>query len=435
MIDLRQNLARLVAGLFMLVGVALVLAACGSSADTVAGGSAADETSDGTADGETSDETSDEVTVDGEPRPIDLDALRSGSWILRYGGGPEGEIELVDGWPITITFDGETLGGTAACNGYGAEYVITDPQLRIEEISQNLAGCEPAVQAAEQAYMAALLDVDGINLIGDELALSGPATELIFVRTAPVAMADLIGTLWFLESTTQDGVATPVQGEPATLLLNPDGTVTGSTGCRTLSGTYTVFGSEVLFPNFGADGDCPSALAEQDGKVVTVLGDGFVPQVDDGTLVLTSSGNEGLVYRAITEQALDAEAGSAVPSDAELLDSIEWVFAGGDSSDGPIADPRTIDPAQQITLTFTTDGYRGDAICNGYGGEAELGSGRITLGVAEGEQEGCGEPFDAIVQTFYDALPLMTEFGLQPDGAGLVMNGNDIELLFERAAR
>lgn len=253
------------------------------------------------------------ATEDGEPVPIDLDALVGSSWTLRFGGGPDGEIPLVDGWPVTLTFDEETLGGTAACNDYGGAYTVEGSQIRLEGLGKNDAGCLPEVQESEQAFMAALVDVDGIDIVGDELALSGPSTELIFGPNDPVATDELVGAVWLLEATTQDGVVTPARGEPATLRLEGDGTLVGGTGCRSLTGNYIVSGNEVLFTDFGADGDCPRSLFDQDSRVVTVLGDGFVPEVDGDILVLTSAGKETLRYRAITDDELSVLSGPPCP--------------------------------------------------------------------------------------------------------------------------
>ena len=208
--------------------------------------------------------------------PIDLETLIGSSWTLRFGAGPEGEIPLVDGWPITLTFGEEILGGTAACNGYGGTYTIEDSPLRLEGLGQDDAGCLPEIQESERVYLAALLDVDGLDLAGGELALSGPSTELIFSRNEPVPIDDLVGAQWLLEATTQDGVATLVQGEPATLLLRTNGTLTGGTGCRSLAGNYIVTGNEVVFTDFAADGDCPTRPGQQgsDGPGRRVRGRG-----------------------------------------------------------------------------------------------------------------------------------------------------------------
>ena len=364
---------------------------------------------------------------------MESEALIGSSWTLRFGAGPEGEVALVDGWPISLTFDGDTLGGTAACNGYGGSYSIVDSTFQLEDVGQNQQGCLPEVQESERAYLAALLDVDGIDWRGDELALSGPSSELIFARNEPVQLDNLVATRWLLEATIQDDTSNPVQGNPATLLLETDGTVIADTGCRSLSGSYLVSGNEVVLTEFAADGDCPTALFDQDSKVVSVLGDGFTTEIDGDTLVLTSSGNEGLRYRAVGEDELSTLSGTEVPSDADLLSGVEWTFAGGDGPDGPIVDPRTIDPSAIITLVLLGDSYEGEAFCNSYGGAADVGNGRLTLEVPSAEEEGCGAALDDLATTYFDALPLMTEFGLEANDERLVANGNDTELWFERS--
>jgi len=72
----------------------------------------------------------------------------------------------------------------------------------------------------------------------------------------------------------------------------------GSTGCRALNGRYTIAGVEVTMAELSAHGDCPVELRDQDAVVVRVLGDGFRVEVDHEILTLTSTGNEGLAYRA-----------------------------------------------------------------------------------------------------------------------------------------
>ena len=416
--------------LLVLIGSALLLAACGDDdSPTSAGGASGDGDSTGD---ETSDDTSDDG---GEPVTIDTDLLTASTWVLRFGGGPDGEVPIVDGWPITITFTADgSVGGTAACNGYGGSYSIDGTDLMLGELGSTAMACEPEVNASESAFLGALLDVDGINLNAGELALSGPATELIFAPTEPAPVDDIVGRLWLLEALVRDGEETAVAGEPATLQIEAGGAFTGSTGCRSLSGRYLISGNEVLFNEMGAQGECPASLFDQDSQVVAVLGDGFVPELDGDRLVLTSSGNEGLRYRAISEDELASLEGTPTPSDGEMLDGTEWVFAGGDSPTGPIADPRTVDPEATITLRFTGDRYEGTVICNAYGGEAEIESlWAFTLGVPDAEEEGCGDGLDEIAAAYLDALPQMNEGGVEGEGERLVMNGNEIELHWERA--
>ena len=87
-----------------------------------------------------------------------------------------------------------------------------------------------------------------------------------------------------------------VSGVRATLELFSDGSMLGSTGCRTLNGNYAIAGAEVQMTELTAHGDCPSELVDQDTQVVTVLGS-FRATVVGETLTLTSAGNMGLRYR------------------------------------------------------------------------------------------------------------------------------------------
>ncbi len=117
-----------------------------------------------------------------------------------------------------------------------------------------------------------------------------------------------VDTTWTLESLVSGDTVQSVHGQPATLVLLSDGTVTAGTGCRALSGRWVQSGAELLLPELAADGDCPADLEGQDNHVVSVLGDGFhvvsvlgdgfTAQVDGNVLTVTSMGDKGLVYRA-----------------------------------------------------------------------------------------------------------------------------------------
>lgn len=173
-----------------LIALAVLLGACSSSADPVEAAQDAGpepapaETADdaGVVDGAAEPEEEDDVIEDrGEPVSIDLEALTSRTWELRFGGGPSGTVEPVDGFPITVSFDSDgEFSGISACNGYSSTYEVNGSEIFLGDIESELVECDGPVQVAENTYIAALQDVSGINLAGDELVLSGPQTELIF---------------------------------------------------------------------------------------------------------------------------------------------------------------------------------------------------------------------------------------------------------------
>jgi heat shock protein HslJ len=220
-----------------------------------------------------------------------------GSWQLEAGTSGGAAIPIVDGHRITLTISGPEINGTSACNSYGGKMAAAGNEVRITEIGQTLMGCEDEVMASEAAYIEALRSVVRAALDGEDLVLSGTGIVLRFVRLEEVAQAELVDTVWVLESLLMGDVATAAMGE-ASLELRSDGTLHGFTGCRQLTGTYLVEGDEVLVTQLSVDGDCPMGTGQQDEQVTTVIADGFVPHVKGDTLTVTARGNLGLAYRA-----------------------------------------------------------------------------------------------------------------------------------------
>jgi heat shock protein HslJ len=236
------------------------------------------------------------VTACGEPaEPASIE----GAWQL-VSGTLDGEpIPMVDGFPITMTIEGDTVGGVASCNSYGGSYTLSDGAVTFSALFQTEMACFPEeTMAAESAFLEALTGATTVTATDDRLTITGEGVELVFSELPPVPTADLTNTVWVLESLIEGDSASSVGGEKATLELFTDGSMLGSTGCRGLHGRYVVSGAEVLINELATEGDCPQELEAQDGLVVTVLGDGFRALVEGDVLTLTSTGNLGLTYRA-----------------------------------------------------------------------------------------------------------------------------------------
>lgn len=237
---------------------------------------------------------------------IALAACGDGEEVLDVasGGNPDGDWVLVDGvasvddYPITLSINGSEVSGRAACNSYGGAIQINGGSVSFGDLFQTEMGCEPEVMEAESAFMAALGAVDGFRFADGELILIGSAADLVFRPVPTVPTSELVGTKWLLETLIEGETATSVGGEPATLLLSSDGTLTASTGCRNLSGDWLENGGVIVVPTLSADGECPNDLAKQDSLVVTVIADEFRAEVEGIKLTLTSMGGDGLVYRA-----------------------------------------------------------------------------------------------------------------------------------------
>jgi heat shock protein HslJ len=234
----------------------------------------------------------------GEGAPAPAGVAAEGSWRLHSGAVRDEPVPLVTGYRITLTIEGDNATGRAACNRYGGSIRIDGDSLSLGEIGATQMGCQPAVMSSEEAYFSALRLVDTISRDGAALELSGPQTVLRFSPLPAVPEAALVGEGWLLESMIAGDTSAPARGEQARLEIRADGKLSGSTGCRQLTGTYVVQGDEMLATELAADGHCSRELADQDAHVVTVLGDGFTVAIEGDQLTLMSMGNLGLVYRS-----------------------------------------------------------------------------------------------------------------------------------------
>ena len=224
----------------------------------------------------------------------------TGAWELVSGTVDGVPFELPGDHPVTAVIDASTIGGRSACNEYFGRIEAAGAGIRIGGLGGTDMACAPEdVMALEQDYLAALVRVRSIEVIDGQLGLRGEAVDLRFHPLPQAPVADLVDTTWTLETLFVGDVASPPEGDPATLELRSDGTFSGSTGCRTFTGRWVEAGEQVRAPDFRmGDTECRPELAQQDSHVVSVLGDGFVPSIEGDLLTLLDPGGVGLVYRA-----------------------------------------------------------------------------------------------------------------------------------------
>lgn len=112
----------------------------------------------------------------GEALPEEIDI--TGNWQLSSGSFDGEAIPLVEGSPVTLNVTGTELGGTSACNSYGAQFVLDGASIAVGDLVTTLMMCAPEAMAVEAPYTAALRAVDTVAFDGDELVLTGPGIEL-----------------------------------------------------------------------------------------------------------------------------------------------------------------------------------------------------------------------------------------------------------------
>jgi heat shock protein HslJ len=222
----------------------------------------------------------------------------AGAWLLVEGTGPDGEIPTVEGRRSILVIEDGALGGHAACNGFGGGRIHGE-RMRFGQLEMTLIGCWGSAGALEEAYLTAVQNGDRIRREGDRLVLTGPSTRLTFEYLAPPDLALATGRTLRLRRIWHEGETTGSVG-PATLRLDR-GSIEGSTGCRSFSGTYVESGDELVITRMFFEGsleECEPRELDQELVVLSVIGDRFRTRVENGgtELTLTAQDGEGLLF-------------------------------------------------------------------------------------------------------------------------------------------
>jgi heat shock protein HslJ len=103
-----------------------------------------------------------------------------GTWQMASGTVDGEEIPLLDSHPITITFKGNEVSGTAACNGYGGTFDLDGSEITFGALAMTEMACVPEeTMEAEAMFGTALTRVDTVAVDG-QMTLSGDGVELVF---------------------------------------------------------------------------------------------------------------------------------------------------------------------------------------------------------------------------------------------------------------
>lgn len=267
----------------MAIAMAFLVGACGDDTDSAGGD---------TVPPVTSSVTNPAPSADG---PI-------GAWRLRAA--------TVDGAPIdatadefsraTLVVEDGTIGGVAFCNSYGGNGTFSDDgTFTITELSMTEMACDPSrLMDLEQLFADHLMAATSWAIDPDTLTISGPTGDWVFGREAPVEPAALVGTEWVLDTLIEGDAASTLPGiEAATLVFGEDGSLNGSTGCRTITGRWTQQGATITMAELALDGTCAGDAETLDAAIVGVLEQATV-EIDGERLTLMASNGNGLSYRA-----------------------------------------------------------------------------------------------------------------------------------------
>ena len=208
----------------------LVLAACGGNTASTASSAASDVAA-----------AASTVASAAASTAATTGALAGTTWNLaEYSDGAGGQTPALTGADTsTLTFLGDgTFSGFTGCNRLNGTYVEDGSSLTLTPGAMTKMACPPKATAQETAILGFLPTVTTF-VIDTSLILSDASN--VPVLSYAIGVTKLAGTSWTATGINNGKGA--LEGTDATagvtLTFNDDGTVSGSGGCNTYSGSYT----------------------------------------------------------------------------------------------------------------------------------------------------------------------------------------------------
>jgi heat shock protein HslJ len=207
-------------------------------------------------------------------------SLAGTSWMLTQQDGQP----VSSGVTITAGFGADgNVSGSGGCNNYNGAYTVEGGSITFGPLASTMMACPEPQMGAETAYLGALEKVNTWMVEGTTLTLGGPGgqPELVFTRS-------LAGTTWSLAGL--NGLPLPEKVQ-VTAEFGSDGTVSGSAGCNTYSGSYTLDGGSITIGSLAStEMACPEPQMAAETAYLAALGKATAWTIDaEGKLSLAGA--------------------------------------------------------------------------------------------------------------------------------------------------
>lgn len=178
----------------------------------------------------------------------------TGSWTLVSGVAGMGATNALPGTTVTATFSSDgRLTGSAGCNNYAAAYTtglpnvlsIANPVATTQKTCNSPAG----IMTQETLYLTSLKGAASYAINGDLLTVSDSnGNSILTYRKSAGTPLPLAGTPWVLETYTKISGSTVgvLPSTKVTILFGPGGNLSGSAGCNSYSGGYSLTGQNSI---------------------------------------------------------------------------------------------------------------------------------------------------------------------------------------------
>lgn len=235
----------------------------------------------------------------------DLEGKR---WELASFGSASDAATLVPGSYVDAAFTGGRMAGTGGVNSYTAEFTAKGGAITVGEVASTLmAGPQPLMDQ-EQAYFDALASVESYTADEQKLEMfDAQGSSVLLFRVAESGLAGEWVAIGYLVP-EREAFMSAIVDTTLTATFAEDGTVSGSSGCNTFTGSYESEGRTLAVGPFASTKmlcSQPEGVMEQEASYLAALQSAVAYDVRGRTLTL---------YDAEGRRAVDFVAAGEAPS-------------------------------------------------------------------------------------------------------------------------
>ncbi|HRF95712.1 MAG TPA: META domain-containing protein, partial [Aggregatilineales bacterium] len=288
--------------------------------------------------------------------------LMDSQWQLVSYGSPDSPTPVIEWTTVTLIFDDfSAVTGNAGCNAYSAGYTISDldeKTITFSMITSTLMACVNNAQMEQELiYMQALQTVTSYELSPDQLILNYEGGQLIFME---LRLASLANTEWQLvQYGTTDALLDVIGDMPITLKFDGEETISGSGGCNSYGGTYSIWDGDITFSNvFSTEMACMTeGVMEQESHYFRALSTAStIPVMSVSRLVIDYGRSSQLIFER-----------------RYSLVNTSWQLVSFD-------DVTPVVQNSVVTITFDDMMHiAGSGGCNNYGGSYSVNGGALNF--------------------------------------------------------
>jgi heat shock protein HslJ len=215
--------------------------------------------------------------------------ITDNAWILEsLNGSP-----LEKGTLITAKFVDGKVSGSAGCNRYTGAYTVSGKEIQFTSpMASTMMACEQPIMDQETAYFQALATVKSFIVSGDQLTLKDSNGTVVASYTAQ--SQDLSGTAWLTTSINNgnQAVVSLITGSELTAEFGKDGTLSGSAGCNSFTGSYKVDGDKITIGPLASTMmacDQPEGVMDQEAQYLAALQSAATYSIEGNRLELRTA--------------------------------------------------------------------------------------------------------------------------------------------------